>query len=169
MAERRQHIGCHTLQLTRMPTKPSISGLSAVIRPAPRRTLFQRRTISPQLQPSPSAQTRWLSASAPKCEETEFGRADPPRWRSTPQRMAAPIRSRPKPLDNEFKVNEDPERLDQVYKQLLGKGGENVLSEEVKWLAVTHKSFDHGRRGFNDRLAFMGTSEVFTQRASLGK
>lgn len=25
-----------------------------------------------------------------------------------------------------------------------------------QWLAVTHKSFDHGRRGFNDRLAFLG-------------
>ena len=31
-----------------------------------------------------------------------------------------------------------------------------MLSEETKWLAVTHKSFDHGRRGFNDRLAFLG-------------
>jgi large subunit ribosomal protein L15 len=25
-----------------------------------------------------------------------------------------------------------------------------------QWLAITHKSFDHGRRGFNDRLAFLG-------------
>jgi len=25
-----------------------------------------------------------------------------------------------------------------------------------QWLALTHKSFDHGRRGFNDRLAFLG-------------
>jgi large subunit ribosomal protein L15 len=31
-----------------------------------------------------------------------------------------------------------------------------VLDEEAKWLAVTHKSFDHGRRGFNDRLAYLG-------------
>lgn len=31
-----------------------------------------------------------------------------------------------------------------------------MLSDETKWLAVTHKSFDHGRRGFNDRLAFLG-------------
>lgn len=31
-----------------------------------------------------------------------------------------------------------------------------MLTDEVKWLAVTHKSFDHGRRGFNDRLAFLG-------------
>lgn len=32
-----------------------------------------------------------------------------------------------------------------------------MLTEEVKWLAVTHKSFDHGKRGYNDRLAFLGT------------
>jgi len=55
-----------------------------------------------------------------------------------------------------------------------------VLTEEVKWLAVTHKSFDQGRRGFNDRLAFFGrriinlqaslaflNSEVATQTQSL--
>lgn len=39
---------------------------------------------------------------------------------------------------------------------MLGEGGDKILSEEVKWLAVTHKSFDQGRRGFNDRLAFIG-------------
>ena len=33
-----------------------------------------------------------------------------------------------------------------------------MLTEETKWLAVTHKSFDHGRRGFNDRLAYLGMS-----------
>jgi len=31
-----------------------------------------------------------------------------------------------------------------------------MLSEEVKWLAITHRSFDQGRRGFNDRLTNMG-------------
>lgn len=31
-----------------------------------------------------------------------------------------------------------------------------MLSEETKWLAVTHKSFEQGARGFNDRLAFFG-------------
>lgn len=35
-----------------------------------------------------------------------------------------------------------------------------MLSDEVKWLAVTHKSFDQGRRGFNDRLAFLGMPEI---------
>ena len=39
-----------------------------------------------------------------------------------------------------------------------------MLEEEIKWLAVTHKSFDHGRRGFNDRLAFLGESTDVTIR-----
>jgi large subunit ribosomal protein L15 len=44
---------------------------------------------------------------------------------------------------------------------MLGNGGDQVLSDELKWLAVTHKSFDQGRRGFNDRLAFLGTEDFF--------
>lgn len=54
-------------------------------------------------------------------------------------------------------VNSDPARLDAVYNKVLGPGGRNMLPEELKWLAVTHKSFDQGRRGFNDKLALMGT------------
>ena len=41
-----------------------------------------------------------------------------------------------------------------------------MLTEEVKWLAVTHKSFDHGKRGYNDRLAFLGMGLALS---SLGK
>ena len=73
--------------------------------------------------------------------------------------MTAPFRSKPLPLDNEYKVNEDPRRLDQVYIKVLGSGGGKMLTDEVKWLAVTHKSFDHGSRGFNDRLAFLGRTD----------
>ena len=80
-----------------------------------------------------------------------------PRWQITPKRMVAPYRSRPRPANNNFVVNNDPKRLDDVYVRMLGKDGDKMLSDEVKWLAVTHKSFDHGRRGFNDRLALLGT------------
>ena len=90
----------------------------------------------------------------------EVERAERPRWQATPERMTAPFRSRPRPLHNEVKVNENPRRLDQVYIQVLGNGGERVLTDEVKWLAVTHKSFDHGRRGYNDRLAFLGRTSA---------
>lgn len=74
--------------------------------------------------------------------------------------MTAPFRSKPHVLDNEFPVNEDPAILDQFYTKVLGNGGDKLLTEEVKWLAVTHKSFDHGRRGYNDRLAFFGTNPM---------
>jgi large subunit ribosomal protein L15 len=43
-----------------------------------------------------------------------------------------------------------------MYTRLLGREGPTLLSDETKWLAVTHKSFDHGRRGFNDRLSYFG-------------
>lgn len=85
-----------------------------------------------------------------------------PRWKATPPRMTAPFRSKPPTFKpNDFPVNEDPELLDKVYIDLLGKKGDQVLTEEVKWLAVTHKSFDHGRRGYNDRLAFLGIVILF--------
>lgn len=81
-----------------------------------------------------------------------------PRWSYTPPAMVAPIRSNPKPRPVRLQdCNADPKRLDAFYRRMLGTGGERVLSEETKWLAVTHKSFDHGRRGFNERLAFLGT------------
>jgi large subunit ribosomal protein L15 len=71
--------------------------------------------------------------------------------------MVAPFRVRPPAKGGIYTVNEDPKRLDDAYIRMLGNGGDKVLSDEVKWLAVTHKSFDHGKRGFNDRLAYLGT------------
>jgi large subunit ribosomal protein L15 len=60
------------------------------------------------------------------------------------------------PQNSVWAVNTDPQRLNNALNNLLGKGGEHLLPDELKWLAVTHKSFDQGRRGFNDRLAFLG-------------
>lgn len=60
------------------------------------------------------------------------------------------------PRNKIWNVNNNPERLDEMYNALLGPGGSKMLPEELKWLAVTHKSFDQGRRGFNDRLALLG-------------
>src|ERR1051326_237995 len=81
---------------------------------------------------------------------------DPPRWARPPPAMVAPVRTRPLPQNNIYRVNNDPQKLDEVYVKMLGSNGDRMLSEETKWLAVTHKSFDHGRRGFNDRLTFLG-------------
>lgn len=71
--------------------------------------------------------------------------------------MKAPVRTRPtKPDWKPFECNTSAAKLDAMYVKLLGKTGPKMLSDETKWLAVTHKSFDFGRRGFNDRLAFLG-------------
>lgn len=71
--------------------------------------------------------------------------------------MAMPVRTRRAPKQPPFVVNQDASLLDNVYRKVLGKEGDQMLPEELKWLAVTHKSFDHARRGFNDRLAYLGT------------
>jgi large subunit ribosomal protein L15 len=70
--------------------------------------------------------------------------------------MQAPYSIKPKDPAKAWQCNSDPVLLDQFYVRFLGRGGDSVLTEDVKWLAVTHKSFDQGRRGFNDRLAFLG-------------
>ncbi|KAH7323855.1 ribonuclease-III-like-domain-containing protein [Rhexocercosporidium sp. MPI-PUGE-AT-0058] len=79
-----------------------------------------------------------------------------PRWSYTPERMKAPYPWRIRDTEKKWECNSDPTRLDHFYIKLLGRGGDQVLTDEVKWLAITHKSFDQGRRGFNDRLAFFG-------------
>ncbi|KAE8349290.1 RNase III domain protein [Aspergillus coremiiformis] len=102
---------------------------------------------------------RALSTST---EQTPVDNADKPRWSYTPPRAKAPFSLR---LNNkrEYPVNSNPEVLDQFYIRMLGNDGDKLLSEEIKWLAVTHKSFDQGRRGFNDRLAFLGKRIVQLQ------
>ncbi|KAF9894877.1 hypothetical protein FE257_004498 [Aspergillus nanangensis] len=103
---------------------------------------------------------RALSTST---EETPVDYTDKPRWSYTPPSAKAPFSLRFDSKRREFPVNSDPKVLDQFYIRMLGNDGEKVLSDEVKWLAVTHKSFDQGRRGFNDRLAFLGKRIVQLQ------
>ena len=98
---------------------------------------------------------REVSTATAQYSEMEVDSPAPPRWSYTPPAMKAPVAHRPR-LNNRHDVNKDPRKLDEMYISFLGNGGESMLSDETKWLAVTHKSFDHGRRGFNDRLAFLG-------------
>jgi large subunit ribosomal protein L15 len=86
-----------------------------------------------------------------------------PRWSYTPAQAKAPFSLHLHTKRPIFHVNSDPELLDRFYIRLLGNGGDKFLSDETKWLAVTHKSFDQGRRGFNDRLAFLGKRIVQLQ------
>lgn len=70
--------------------------------------------------------------------------------------MRAPYRLKPRNDNDEFPCNDDPAKLDAMYEKFLGKDAVDWLESEVKWLAITHKSFDQGRRGYNERLAFLG-------------
>ncbi|KAI0599205.1 RNase III domain-containing protein [Biscogniauxia sp. FL1348] len=103
----------------------------------------------------PAVSSCAFATSAPRQVEEAI---NTPRWARTPERMKAPfsphiIRD---PSRSVWHVNEDPNKLDDALTRFLGRGGERLLPDELKWLAVTHKSFDQGRRGFNDRLAFLG-------------
>ena len=124
-----------------------------------RKHQFQRCFTTSQFTPQSEENPNGLpgDTSLPNRYDDEFERSQLPRWQATPPRMKAPFRSKPPPRKpSEYPVNEDPAVLDRVYVEVLGKDGDQVLTEEVKWLAVTHKSFDQGRRGYNDRLAFLG-------------
>lgn len=101
--------------------------------------------------------SRNVSTATPQLSEMEVERDTSPRWSQTPRAMKAPFPARLRKEDvRPLECNSDPRKLDSVYVKFLGRGGDKLLSEETKWLAVTAKSFDHGRRGFNDRLAFFG-------------
>lgn len=93
-------------------------------------------------------------------EQAQSSQGERPRWSYTPEAMKAPFSPHitKNPARKVWEVNSDPKKLDQMYARFLGRDGDKLLPEEVKWLAVTHKSFDYGRRGFNDRLAFLGRS-----------
>ncbi|RKF55100.1 putative rnase iii domain protein [Erysiphe neolycopersici] len=80
-----------------------------------------------------------------------------------------PVRIRPLDPNKKWECNSDPKRLDRFYKTFLGPGGDKLLSDEVKWLAITHKSFEQGARGFNDRLAFLDQSESLAGIESEGR
>ncbi|KAL3445255.1 ribonuclease-III-like-domain-containing protein [Aspergillus insuetus] len=99
-------------------------------------------------------------------EEESIDYTKQPRWSYTPPRAAAPFSLHFESKRPHFPINNDPQKLDNFYIRFLGPDGDKVLSDEVKWLAVTHKSFDQGRRGFNDRLAFLGR-RIVDQQASL--
>lgn len=115
------------------------------------------RPAARKCRPQSRFQQSAFSTTRSTSQEFDVDRAERPRWQQTPKGMAMPARTRRAPQQAPFLVNEDPAVLDEAYRKMLGQGGDQMLPEELKWLAVTHKSFDHARRGFNDRLAFLGT------------
>jgi len=137
-----------------MASKRPVQVFATIRRPARRRITCSTLSLCSRTRPF----YRALSTSSGE-QEVDGEAALRPRWQYTPPAMKAPVRLRGYPNQPEFKVNSDPATLDRFYVRMLGNGGDKMLSEEVKWQSVTHKSFDQGRRGFNDRLAFLGMDD----------
>ncbi|KAG9242704.1 ribonuclease-III-like-domain-containing protein [Calycina marina] len=128
--------------------------------------LIRRSRPSCQCLNSPLILTssRQISTSSPRSvPEYETEKKERPRWSYTPEGMKAPYPVKIKDPAQAWECNSDPIKLDQFYIRFLGPGGDKVLTDETKWLAITHKSFDQGRRGFNDRLAFLGRRIITLQ------
>ncbi|KAI0020250.1 RNase III domain-containing protein [Xylariomycetidae sp. FL0641] len=123
-----------------------------------RQALRQCRTLAAGLLCRPLASSSCSFATTASCSQEQTSTSELPRWSYTPERMKAPFSPHitKDPSRSIWQVNEDPRKLDDALSSFLGRDGEKMLPEELKWLAVTHKSFDQGRRGFNDRLAFLG-------------
>lgn len=139
-----------------MPPRVSAHSISAFSQPIRSQTLpstlchdVPRVFIGPRGPQFSTSKARKDEAAAPDEQR--------PRWSFTPERMKAPLTLKAYNPATFYRVNESPEKLDAIYNRILGDGGDKLVTEEVKWLAVTHKSFDQGRRGYNDRLAFLGT------------
>ncbi|KAF4978684.1 hypothetical protein FZEAL_4978 [Fusarium zealandicum] len=123
-----------------------------------RSSLARSRQAARSFMPCMRAYATDSTPQSFKTDAPKSGSAPVPRWSQTPPAMKAPLQlDFAKNQHNKvWTVNNDPKKLDEVYDRLLGQGGSRLLPEELKWLAVTHKSFDQGRRGFNDRLALLG-------------
>jgi large subunit ribosomal protein L15 len=153
-----------------MALNPSRSAVSATCK-ALRRCGSPAQSVAQRLgQP-----VRQLSTSAPRSSEapeTASEQQERPRWSYTPERMKGPgfsINIVKDPSRTVWHNNDDPAKLDAMYNRLLGSKGDRMLPDEIKWLAITHKSFDQGRRGFNTRLAYFGgfqTCAPFPRRRS---
>ncbi len=141
-----------------MALAPSRSAVSATCKAL-------RRCGAPALSAGQHLQhpVRQLSTSAARTTdaslETAAEQKERPRWSYTPERMKGPgfsINVVKNPSRTVWQNNDDPAKLDAMYTRLLGSKGDRMLPDEIKWLAITHKSFDQGRRGFNTRLAYFG-------------
>ncbi|KAI5786491.1 ribonuclease-III-like-domain-containing protein [Peziza echinospora] len=121
---------------------------------APSRSLHQSQLVLSEAEAAAETSTTpsiKREYSLPRTSLYEHTRPQP----RAPHRVRAPAQ--------EFKVNDSLEALDNMYERLFGRGKEGValLPEDLRWQAVTHLSFDHGRQPFNNKLAFMGRRIVF--------
>ncbi|KAJ2896175.1 Ribonuclease 3 [Zalerion maritima] len=157
---------------TRAASSLSRRVLRTCRRPQPSSPLVTASLPTPAIAVSlqEAQQPRRALSSTPRRPQ-EYGydnqNQNQPRWAYTPPQMKGKFRLNPirNPSRTEWKVNEDPSKLDGMYLRFLGRDGDKLLPDEIKWLAVTHKSFDQGRRGFNDRLAYFGRNIMIQEAA----
>jgi large subunit ribosomal protein L15 len=129
---------------TSISRKSSLPSLSTHVKTRPSRTFAQSRNFS-------SA----CSALQVNLKPPETPIEDTPRWKQTPKGLKWPFQTRQrKNPEGVWVCNDDPRLLHDMYDRLIGN--HNLLSEETRWLAITHKSFDQGKRGYNDRLSYFG-------------
>ena len=139
--------------------KPLASkAISECLKPTKRRPYCPQDALFLRSLPSVSSNSsrKTFSTNRIRRSEAEIRSGERPRWSYTPAGMVAPVRSRLPRRSEPWIANQDPKVLDAFYVRFLGAEGDSLLKNETKWLAVTHKSFDHGRRGFNDRLSYLG-------------
>ncbi|KAK3324901.1 ribonuclease-III-like-domain-containing protein [Apodospora peruviana] len=183
---------CKALQQYSRSSQPLQQSLSRRLLPsaAPIRHFTSSPTCrSDKVPPTPTIFTEdeinaAKNGEQPPAELPEQQPAEPPaerpRWTYTPEKMKGPgfsINIVKDPRRTIWKNNEDPVVVDTMYKRLLGPGGDKMLPDEIKWMAITHKSFDQGRRGFNTRLAYFGrqilalesTREIMVSPAAQGE
>jgi len=171
--ERPSHSSTHSLlPMALNPARTSLSTACKTLRQC--RPTMQQPLIRRLPGASPVSVRRQFSSSTPRRQDDNLDESavegqgsERPRWTYTPERLKGPFRiNQPKKESRTvWSVNEKPELLDAMYKRLLGHNGDKMLPDEIKWLAVTHKSFDYGRRGFNTRLAYYGTVGSFSPQA----
>ncbi|KAF8468140.1 ribonuclease-III-like-domain-containing protein [Kalaharituber pfeilii] len=143
-------------------TLPSWSACSRCLNQQPH---LPRKSLSPfltySLQQSRASSSEAAAQAESQSPAREYGLPRIKIYQHTRPQPRAPVRTRePAP---EFRVNDNQAVLDQMYEKLFGMGprGANVLPEDLRWQAVTHASFDHGRQPYNNKLAFLGRRILF--------
>lgn len=128
-----------------------------------------RCAARPRCQFVAPATRRYLQQDAAASEAAATETSERPTYEKKPQRLEyKPLKKyqnvRPQPMApfptrvrQPYAVNDSPKKLDEMYAELFGEGEEFKLPQELKWQAVTHKSFDHGRQPYNEKLAYLGT------------
>ncbi|AEO62190.1 uncharacterized protein THITE_2106075 [Thermothielavioides terrestris NRRL 8126] len=145
-----------------MALRSTCAALSSGCSSALQRCSAPAHSIAQRLGPSAVAVRQLSTTSATRnsnAVDAALETQERPRWSYTPERMKGPgfsINIVKDPRRTVWHNNDDPAKLDAMYNRLLGPKGDRMLPDEIKWLAITHKSFDQGRRGFNTRLAYFG-------------